>query len=201
MQGDVVLIMYEGKSKPGSYRLGVVTEVEVDSDGCVRNVTVQYSLLSELPYEDRMQYRGITKKKIRACVQRLILILPVEERCPCPVTDQRDDGDNFSPGGQADTVVEEAAVGEDEAGVREAEDCGDRTMEVQAVHEGGTKELRKSDEYVKERFSKSFKSDLKSCAILGSMFMCEDFEGVVYEEFANKIDWSQIDEEERKVEK
>ena len=80
MQGDVVLIMYEGKSKPGSYRLGVVTEVEVDSDGCVRNVTVQYSLLSELPYEDRMQYRGVTKKKIRACVQRLILILPVEER-------------------------------------------------------------------------------------------------------------------------
>ena len=174
MQGDVVLIMYEGKSKPGSYRLGVVTEVEVDSDGCVRNVTVQYSLLSELPYEDRMQYRGITKKKIRACVQRLILILPVEERCP--VTDE---SDNFSPGGQVDTGVVEEAAGkefeeetgvEGEAAVRECANCGDKNV----------KELRESDEYVTERFSKSFKSDLKSCSILGSMFMCEDFEGGVY---------------------
>ena len=193
MQGDVVLIMYEGKSKPGTYRLGVVTEVEVDSDGCVRNVTVQYSLLSELPYEDRMQYRGITKKKIRACVQRLILILPVEERCP--VTDERD---NFPPGGQVDTGVAEEAAGkefeeetgvEGEAAVRESANYGDKNV----------KELGESDEYVKERFSKSFKSDLKSCAILDSMFMCEDFEGVVYEGFSNEIDWSQIDDEERKV--
>ena len=66
--GDVVLVQYEGKSKPGTYRLGVITEVEVEADGCVRNVTVQYSLLAELSEEERLKYKGITRKKIRACV-------------------------------------------------------------------------------------------------------------------------------------
>ena len=46
--GDVVLIHYEGKSKPGSYRLGVVVDIEEDADGCVRTVTVEYSILSLL---------------------------------------------------------------------------------------------------------------------------------------------------------
>ena len=41
-----------------------------DKDGCVRNAIVEYSLA----------YKGITKKKLRVCVQRLVLILPVEER-------------------------------------------------------------------------------------------------------------------------
>ena len=94
--GDVVLVQYEGKSKPGTYRLGVITEVEVEADGCVRNVTVQYSLLAELSEEERLKYKGITRKKIRACVQRLVLILPVEER------DQ-----NSSPEGLAGTAYDE----------------------------------------------------------------------------------------------
>ena len=46
--GDVVLIQYVGKCRPATYRLGVVIEVEVDADGLVRTVTVEYSLLSEL---------------------------------------------------------------------------------------------------------------------------------------------------------
>ena len=78
--GDVVLIQYMGKCRPATYRLGVVIEVEVDDDGLVRTVSVEYSLLSELSEADRLLYKGITKKRLRVPVQRLVLILPVEER-------------------------------------------------------------------------------------------------------------------------
>ena len=78
--GDVVLLMYEGKSKPGSYRLAVVREVQLSSDGLVRTVVVAYSLVGELPYEERDQYKNITKKKILVPVQRLVMILPIEEQ-------------------------------------------------------------------------------------------------------------------------
>ena len=77
--GDVVLIQYEDKSKSGTFRLGVIIAVEEDRDGLVRTVTVQYSLLADLPVQDRLLYRGV-KKKLRVPVQRLVLILPVEER-------------------------------------------------------------------------------------------------------------------------
>ena len=81
--GDVVLIQYEGKYKPATYRLGVVVLVETDEDGLVRTVVVEYSLLSELPFSMRSAYKGITKKRIKVSVQRLVLILPVEERFGC----------------------------------------------------------------------------------------------------------------------
>ena len=74
------MIKYEGKCAPASYRLGVVTSVVVDSDGLVRTVEVEYSLLSELPTAERLLYKGIAKKKLTVAVQRLVLILPVEER-------------------------------------------------------------------------------------------------------------------------
>ena len=78
--GDVVLLMYEGKSKPGSYRLAIVREVELSSDGLVRTVVVEYSLVGELPYKERDQYKNVTKKKILVPVQRLVMILPIEEQ-------------------------------------------------------------------------------------------------------------------------
>ena len=90
--GDVVLIQYTGKCRPATYRLGVVVAVEVDGDGLVRTVSVEYSLLAELAWEDRAAYRGITKKRLRLPVQRLVLILPVEE------------SDQVLPGGQAGDV-------------------------------------------------------------------------------------------------
>ena len=77
--GDVVLINYVGKCRPASYRLSVVVSVVVDDDKLVRTVTVEYSLLSELPVADRLAYKGVTKKRINVPVQRLCLILPVEE--------------------------------------------------------------------------------------------------------------------------
>ena len=61
-------------------------------------VLVEYSLLSELPAGERLLYKGITKKRIRAPVQRLVLILPVEERNMEGTVDGSQD---YLPGGQA----------------------------------------------------------------------------------------------------
>ena len=78
--GDVVLVQYTSKSSPGTYRLARVKKVEVDEvDGLVHTCTVVYSLLAELRSEDRTKYKGVTKKELRVPVQRLVLILPVEE--------------------------------------------------------------------------------------------------------------------------
>ena len=78
--GDVVLVHYTSKSFPGTYRLARVKQVEVDEvDGLVHTCTVVYSLLAELKPKDRAEYKGITKKELRVPVQRLVLILPIEE--------------------------------------------------------------------------------------------------------------------------
>ena len=107
--GDIVLIQYDGKSKPGSYRLGIVRETEEDSDGCVRNATVEYSLLSELPEQERLRYAGITKKKLRVCVQRLVLILPVEEQEDQSVSSDKKIN-NFSKKGGPDAQSDREAI-------------------------------------------------------------------------------------------
>ena len=78
--GDIVLVQYSSKSSPGTYRLARVIRVEVDKvDGLVHTCVVMYSLLAELRQQDRDKYKGITRKEIRVPVQRLVLILPVEE--------------------------------------------------------------------------------------------------------------------------
>ena len=78
--GDIVLVQYESKSSPGVYRLARVIKVEVDKmDGLVHTCVVMYSLLAELKPADRAKYKGITRKELRVPVQRLVLILPVEE--------------------------------------------------------------------------------------------------------------------------
>ena len=78
--GDVVLIQYKNKSKSGEYKLGRVIKVEVDVDGLVRTCIVRYSLIQHLAEKEKMVYKGVTKKYIRVAIQRLVLILPVEEQ-------------------------------------------------------------------------------------------------------------------------
>ena len=72
--GDVVLIQYTSKTVPGTYRLGKVINVEIDFDGLVRTCTVRYNLCK--PDAENPP----TRKDIRVPVQRLVLILPVEEQ-------------------------------------------------------------------------------------------------------------------------
>ena len=76
--GDIVLIQYAGKCRPATYRLGRVELADPDKDGLVRTVDVSYSLLHDT--SDRTSYKGITKKMISVPVQRLVLILPIEEQ-------------------------------------------------------------------------------------------------------------------------
>ena len=78
--GDIVMIQYSSMSKAGSYRLGRVILVETDSDNLVRTCVVRYSLIQHLSPKERLQYKGVTRKLIRVAVQRLVLIVPVEEQ-------------------------------------------------------------------------------------------------------------------------
>ena len=79
--GDIVLIEYKSKSFPGSYRLGRVTNVEVDvTDGLVRTCTVKYKLIKPASKNCRNIFKDVTSKEVRLPVQRLVLILPVEEQ-------------------------------------------------------------------------------------------------------------------------
>ena len=80
MIGNNVLLSYETKSKAGSYRLGVVIEVELEEEGLVHPLHVTYSLLRELPKAERAEFKGISKKMICVPVQMLMLIVPVEEQ-------------------------------------------------------------------------------------------------------------------------
>ena len=80
--GDVVLISYSDKSKTGTFRLGRVESVEHDEDQLVRTCVVQYRIVrADLPVEEmRLYFKGLKFKKIRVPVQRLCIILPIEEQ-------------------------------------------------------------------------------------------------------------------------
>ena len=82
----MVLINYTDKSKSGTWKLGRVNSVEVDDDGLVRTCVVEYRLVRcDLPAEDlRIYFKGLKFKQIRVPVQRLSLILPVEEQIVNP---------------------------------------------------------------------------------------------------------------------
>ena len=74
---DIVLIKYDGKSKAGDYRWGVVTRAVPDDDGCVRTVFVRYSLLQKAGSSDDY---SVTYKEIRVAVQRLCQIYSRREQ-------------------------------------------------------------------------------------------------------------------------
>ena len=78
--GDVVLIQYKGKSIPGTYRLGRVKDVELDDDNLVRTCNVMYKLVQPITDKNRNSINDVVSKEIRVPVQRLVLILPIEEQ-------------------------------------------------------------------------------------------------------------------------
>lgn len=73
--GDLVMICEATKIK-AKYKLGTVNSVTVSNDGNVRSVTVRYILVqSNSKGEDRIRVICVTRS-----VQRLVLILPIEEQ-------------------------------------------------------------------------------------------------------------------------
>ena len=78
--GDIVLIQYSSKTAPGTYRLGRVINVETDEDNLVRTCTAKYNLIKPVVASNRDSLKDVVRKEIRVPVQRLVLILPVEEQ-------------------------------------------------------------------------------------------------------------------------
>ena len=114
--GDVVLISYQDKSKTGTYRLGVVDNVEVDQDGLVRTCQVRYRLVrSDLPAEElRIYFRGLKFKNIRVPVQRLCVILPVEEqKQPAYLMKCGNDGETVETRNKGEDAIEDNFGGKD----------------------------------------------------------------------------------------
>ena len=72
--GDIVLIQYSSKSAAGTYRIGRVQNVEIDTDNLVRTCTVQYHLCKPGLKADSV------RKEMRVSTQRLVLILPIEDQ-------------------------------------------------------------------------------------------------------------------------
>ena len=97
--GDIVQLLYAGRLV-AEYRLARVVVVEPDSDGVVRSVILRYSLVQGLDKAARAAYTGIKRKYIRTRVQRLSMLLPVEEQ-----------GDGAAVG-QAEQEEARRAVGE-----------------------------------------------------------------------------------------
>lgn len=212
--GDIVLIQYEGKSKPGSYRLGVVIAVEKDPDGLVRTVSVEYSLLSELPAGDRLLYKGVTKKRIRAPVQRLVLILPVEERnLDCGV----DGGQDCLPGGQAVAAPHEEVVhgiGQELGdGLQAEQGTGASEGQGEGLHEGAGVQADVVDDCQHREHAQScvphtrdrqdpgkafvtgcIRRRLEACDQMERDFPSKDFEAALYLQFCERFDWSKVDE-------
>ena len=78
--GDIVLIEYKSKTAPGTYRLGKVLSVEVDADELVRTCTVLYKLVRPITNNNKDTVKDVVSKEVRVPVQRLVMILPVEEQ-------------------------------------------------------------------------------------------------------------------------
>ena len=66
------MIADSGRIK-GKYKLGIVLTVNASSDGLVRSVSVQY-------FVKRGNGEALTAQQVVRSVQRLVMVLPVEEQ-------------------------------------------------------------------------------------------------------------------------
>ena len=216
--GDVVLIQYVGKCRPAAYRLGAVIDIEVDSDGLVRTVTVEYSLLAELAEADRLTYKGITKKRLRVPVQRLVLILPVEERDqdlsgvqagqgPAPLKEVCDKLEQSST--SCYNVVWVADQKKYESRHTQFTDGGNPKGAEGGVGvnhvtggdvqgDGSEAQLRVKNSEPKDK--KGIKSEYKSCAMLRSKIKWKDFEKKILEAKAKEFEFDEPKEKKMRKE-
>ena len=75
--GDVVLI-HDSSSLKGKYLLGIVESIKESADSLVRSCKVSYTLPN--PKDSSDAYSGGKKIVISRSIQRLTLLLPVEEQ-------------------------------------------------------------------------------------------------------------------------
>ena len=72
--GDLVMICEDSKVK-AKYKMGVVDNVKYSSDNVVRSATVRYCNIQHNPKGDD----EVTTMRVERSIQRLVLIMPVEE--------------------------------------------------------------------------------------------------------------------------
>jgi len=75
--GDVVLV-HDASAIKGDYKLAVVDSVNVSKDGKVRSCKVSYSIPNSK--DSVKEYSGVRRIQISRSVQRLTLLLPVEDQ-------------------------------------------------------------------------------------------------------------------------
>ena len=75
--GDIILI-HESSPFKGRYVLGIVESVKVSQDGLVRSCVVGYRIPSSR--DSIVKYSGGKKVTVTRSVQRLTLLLPIEEQ-------------------------------------------------------------------------------------------------------------------------
>ena len=68
--GDLVMICDKGTLK-AKYKIGIIDAVTVSSDNSVRSATIRYTIRNN----DRVRIVRVTRS-----VQRLVLLLPIEEQ-------------------------------------------------------------------------------------------------------------------------
>ena len=73
-EGDVVMIV-EPTSLKAKYKMGIIDDVKVSCDGRVRSAVVRYNNIQTTDNRQR-----VTPIRVTRSVQRLVLILPVEEQ-------------------------------------------------------------------------------------------------------------------------
>ena len=179
--------------------------------------------LAELPASERLAYKGITKKRIRVSVQRLVLILPVEQQGDVPV----EEGEQHNlPGGKAGGIQappDEVSQKDQVANVKNISGLYDviwdsekmvyRAASVQDVHGTAAGGQVEGGEHVQGGLhgvhddavgshgaceggaSSEMKQRLRCSAVLRSKVECTDFERKIYEEKSKAIDWKKVDEE------
>ena len=164
--GNVVLIKYEDKCRPGTYRLGVVRQVLVSPDGLVRDVLVEYSLVSELPADERKLYKGVTKKTVQVPVQRLVLILPVEEQ-----TSFQETTDKAVPLEEVTKVQYDTKDSDKEASHIK------KNIDISHATKAGVIGYNASE----------LKASYDSIRIVNSKFNCQDYERFVYKVLCSTV--------------
>ena len=82
--GDVVVLRAESKLGPGTYRLAVVAGVKPDEDGLVRTALITLR-------DRRKRGAKLETRQVPMAVQRLAVLLPVEERWKGGMLDPQED--------------------------------------------------------------------------------------------------------------
>ena len=85
--GDLVMIAETSKIK-GKYKLGVVEDTNQSRDGFVRSATLRYCNIDK-------DHRGkdvVTTVRVKRSVQRLVLVMPVEEMTDSVVVKDYEEG-------------------------------------------------------------------------------------------------------------